>query len=307
MTCRCKAQFCYICGLKWRTCACTDTQLAAIHRQAATRREQTAAERALVEAAAEEERIILQMVEEFEAAEAIRMAREAEEQRLRDGEERRRLEAERFRAEEERIAAVNLQFLELTAEMGVLHDIQKIQIAERYELEQEMLTRTTRDKLDTLSLCHAAEMQSLAEDSRKIISISQAGFVQEYTTRLAEEQRIQAEYVDQLRQYYKGSPDAEFRVREARDELRKDQDKEYRFWDAYRRKQLQAVAEAESRKMEALRVKHASEIKTIEGRGMIVVVEWKRKRRAEGMWVDEVTRERGVMLQELEQEEYAGT
>jgi hypothetical protein len=39
MTCRCRAEFCYICGLRWRTCACTDAQLANVQQEATARRQ----------------------------------------------------------------------------------------------------------------------------------------------------------------------------------------------------------------------------------------------------------------------------
>jgi hypothetical protein len=57
--------------------------------------------------------------------------------------------------------------------------------------------------------------------------------------------------------------------------------------------------------MEALVVKQASEIKSIDGRSKIDEVEWKRKIWAESQWVEEVARERIGMLQTMEQEEYA--
>ena len=290
MTCRCKAQFCYICGLKWRTCACTDTQLATLQQQAETRRQDQTARTARAAAAAEEERIVLQMVADFERAEAERMAAEAEAQRRREEEERRR-------REEERIAAVNLRFHQLTTELESLHDVQRVLIAERYEFEVEVLKKNRQDALDTLALRHPSELQFLGAESQKRIEDSEHKFDKEYQVRLAEERRIEDDYVDQLRAFWKGKAEAEYKVREARDELRRDQDKEYKFWDSYRRKQLQAIVEGENRKMEALRVKQESEIKAVEGRAKIDEVEWRRKRWAEGKWMEVVASERVTMLQ----------
>jgi hypothetical protein len=298
MTCRCKAQFCYICGLRWRTCGCTDTQLVEIQQQATTRRHEETARAAREAAEAEEVRIALQQVADFERAEAEREAREAE--------ARRRIEEERHRRrEEERITAVNLRFHQLTDELDLLHDVQRVLVAERYEFEQEGLNRDRNDALDTLSMRHSQEVQFLGTESRAKIADAEHKFDMEYQTRLAEERRIEDNYVDELRAYWKGKPESEYKVREARDELRKDQDKEYRFWDAYRRKQLQAIFDGERRKMDALLAKQQSEIKALDGRSKIDEVEWKRKKWAEGKWVEEVTRERVVMLQAQEQEEYA--
>jgi hypothetical protein len=148
-------------------------------------------------------------------------------------------------------------------------------------------------------------MSFLSTESEKKIIDSQQKFEREYQQRYAEELRIENDYLAQLREYWNGKPEAEYRIRDARDELRRDQDKEYRFWDFYRQQQLHAIAEGEKRKMEALVVKQASEIKAIHGRAKIDEVEWKRKRWAESQWVEEVTRERVGMLQTMEQEEYA--
>jgi hypothetical protein len=307
MTCRCKAEFCYICGLRWRTCACTDAQLANVQQGAAARRQERTALTARQQAAAEEERILVQMVADFERQEADRAAREAEAQRRRDEAERLAREEERRHREEERIAAVNLRFQQLTAELETLHDVQHVHMAERYEFEVEVMKKERQDALETYSVRHPAEVQQLATESQKRISDSEYQFKQEYKLRLAEERRIEDEYVDQLRLFWQGKPDSEYKVREARDELRRDQDKEYRFWDAYRRRELMAISEGEQRRMAALNVKQQAEVKAIEGRSKIDEVEWKRKKWAEGRWVEEVTRERSAILQEMEQTEYAQT
>jgi hypothetical protein len=178
-------------------------------------------------------------------------------------------------------------------------------MAERYEFEIECMKKDRQNEIDTLSIRHPAEMSFLSTESEKKIIDSQQKFEREYQQRYAEELRIENDYLAQLREYWNGKPEAEYRIRDARDELRRDQDKEYRFWDSYRRQQLHAIAEGEKRKMEALMVKQAGEIKAIDGRAKIDEVEWKRKRWAEGQWVEEVTTERVGMLQTMEQEEYA--
>ena len=307
MTCRCKAEFCYICGLRWRTCACTDAQLANVQLEAVARRQERTAQTARQRAAAEEERILVQMVADFERQEAERTAREAEAQRRREEAERLAREEERRRREEERIAAVNHRFHQLTAELEALQDVQRVLMAERYEFEVDVLKKERQDALETFSVRHPAEIQQLGEESQKRISDSEHVFEQEYKLRLAEERRIEDEYVDQLILFWQGKPDGEYKVREARDDLRQDQDKEYRIWDSYRRRELMAISDGEKRRMEALKVKQQAEIKAVEGRSKIDEVEWKRKKWAEGKWVEEVMRERIAILQEMKQTEYART
>ena len=305
MTCRCRAQFCYICGLKWRTCACTDAQLATIQQRAETRRQDENARNARAQAEAEEERAAIRAVEEFIRAEEERQARELAAQLRREEEARRRAEEERRRREEARIAAVSGRFRGLNAELEALHDAQRVLMAERYEFETEVLKKERQDALDTLSIQHPSEVQHLASSSSAKISDSEFKFEREYKVRLTEERRIEDQYVDELRAFWEGKPDGEYKVREARDDLRRDQDREYRLWDAYRRQQLEAVWEAERKKMEALRVKQEAETRAVDGRAKIDGLEWKRKRFAENRWVEEVGRERVAMLGEMEGREYA--
>lgn len=305
MTCRCKAEFCYICGLRWRTCACTDSQLAHVQQEATARRQAQAALTARQREAAEEERLLVQIVADFERREAEQAAAEAEAQRRRDEAERAAREEERRRREEERIADVNLRFRGLNALLDALHDVQRVYMAERYEFEVNLLKKERQDALDTFSVRHPEEIQRLTAVSEKMVSDAQQKFEDEYKLRFAEERRIEDEYIEQLRAYWQGKPDAEYKVREGRNELRADQDREYRFWDSYRRRQLEAISEGEKRKMEALVMKHKAEMKTVEGRSKIDEVERKRKKWAESKWVEEVVRERVAILQEMEQAEYA--
>ncbi|KUJ11326.1 uncharacterized protein LY89DRAFT_739523 [Mollisia scopiformis] len=304
MTCRCKAEFCYICTARWRTCACTDAQLAIAQQDANVRRQERAAEIARLEAAAEEERILVQMVEDFERQEAERAAAAAEEQRLRDEEARARREEEDRRIEERRVAAIGQRFRELNSELEGLNEVQRVLIAERYEFEIEVLRKERQDALDALSVRHVPEKEALALSSEKMVFDAEYSYKQEYRTRLAEERRIEEEYIAQLQAFWQGKENAEQVVREKREELRSEQDREYKFWDAYRRKQIFAAKEGEKRKMERLMVKHGNEIKVVEGRAESDGVEWRRKVKAEGMWVEAVVRERTGMLQEMEVVEY---
>ena len=143
MTCRCKAQFCYVCGDRWKTCSCTDEQLLNIQAQVASRREEaaaqtqrTAAENARRAAEEEELRQILQEIADFERAEEERLAAELEAARIREEAEQRIRAEERRRMEEERLAAVNRKFRQLSVELEILTDVQRVLMAERYEFEK---------------------------------------------------------------------------------------------------------------------------------------------------------------------------
>lgn len=150
MTCRCKAQFCYVCGDRWHTCNCTDQQLAGLLTAAAARRQaaqvqedvqnQTAAAlereaeaaRAYQHELAEELREILQLIDEFELEEATRLAEEAEAERI-------RALALRRRREEERVRVIGRHFHNLHEEIDFLHSMQRIAMLDRYEFESKII------------------------------------------------------------------------------------------------------------------------------------------------------------------------
>lgn len=312
MTCRCKAEFCYICSARWRTCSCTDAHLTTAQQAADVRRAErvnqevvAAAEVARREAAAEEERIILQMVADFERAEAEREAAALEAQRLRDEEERRQREEERRLIEEGRIAAIGLHFHKLTIELEVLNEVQRVLMAERYEFEAELQRKERQDALDAIIVRFLASFEAMRKAAYHTVADAEAKYQHEYRTRLVEEQRIETQYLGELRAYWSSQPDGESRVLSALHEMRAEQDREYKFWDAYRKKQLFALKEGEKRKIERLIAKHEAEIKQTEGRAKIDGVEWKTRVWAEGRWVEEVSSVRVEMLAELEMGEYA--
>lgn len=297
ITCLCKAQFCYICTKKWKTCACTDADLAVIHQRAANIRQETAQRTAREIAEAEEIRLAIALVEEFERAETARLALEAEV-------EARRQEEARQKREEERILAVSRLFSQLYVELETLHAIQRVRIAERHDAEGQSLMIGRQATLDTLSLQQTKRLRALEMASEKEISDMEAKFNQEYQLRLTEERRIEDEYVAQLFTYWTGKQDAEYRIREARDELRREQDNQYQTWNARRRAELQLLVDREHRRMKSLRAKYARATREVEANVEADKLEWNRKKWAEDQWAEEVVAMRLIMLQEKEQEEY---
>jgi len=207
MTCRCKAQFCYICGRRWLTCDCTEpSELVAIEEVAETGQLEYAIN-AEAETEADEENLALQMVTDFERQEAEREEtdvegeqRTAEEERRR--EEERGREEEEQRRQEERITAVSLRFHQLTAELSSSHDAQRAIISERYESETRLLTKDLEGALTSLSMRHLSAIQRLSAESQGRIADAERRFAQEYQSRLAEERRIEEEYVRQLHGYW---------------------------------------------------------------------------------------------------------
>jgi hypothetical protein len=247
----------------------------------------------------------LQAVADFEAAEAERERLAAEARRVREEEERRIQEEERQRRVVERLAAINARFAKLTADLGALHDTQRTLIAERYEFETSRLQQALQDALDVLTIRHPAEIAALAASSKALIVAAEQKFIEEYRARQGEEKRIEEKYLSDLEAFWTGKPDGEFKIRDSRDELRRDQYEAYRNWNQYRKAQLEMLRQGEERKMESLRVKHRAEVREVEGRARIEDVEWSRTMFAEGKWVEVVLGERRAMLEEDERAEYA--
>ena len=316
MTCRCKAEFCYICSARWRTCACTDRDLEGVRQRAANNRQNHEAEIALAAAEAvfinqgnvreadrlaeieEEERQILWEVEMFVRAEAERESREAEEARL-------AMEAERQRQEEERLAGIHLLYQQLHEELDGLRCFQFNLLNERHEHESQAWKAMRQNHLDVVEICHAAEVKAQMEKTQKRVSVFQSKCAKEYKARRAEELRVEDKYVEELRAFWTGKPDAEYKILTARDDLRNERAQDYQFWESYRRAQLRALKDEEGRNLELLLERHEAEIRDAGVKDNIDALEMQMKKRSEQRWFSKVSMEREAMLEELQVQEYA--
>ncbi|KAG9232669.1 hypothetical protein BJ875DRAFT_466149 [Amylocarpus encephaloides] len=306
MTCRCKAQFCYICGLRWRTCECADAQLAGIQTRAATRRDEEAlrtARTARARAAEEEERENLRIVEEFIRQEAEREAAALAAERRRAEQRQRAEEQARRQAEEARVASLRMKYARLDMALETLHDFQRTTLVARHESENTQLSQSLKEKLEDLSLRHAQESQLLALDSQTRISDLEHTFKAQYHSRLLDERRAEDQYLDELIAFWRGKDGGEVEVRKGRDELRVATGREFAAWNEWWRGEVEACREAEAAKRGYLEKKHVSERNEVEGRGEIDDVELGWKREAEGRWVDEVVGVRWKILGGLERDE----
>ena len=160
MTCRCGAQFCYVCGARWRTCACTMEQLQQLKATATSRR----AEREKQEHADE---AWLQ-----EALEAIEAAQREEEEAWR-AELARRHQA---KYEALRGALLKLNDLQEVTMLEVhttesLEDGRKAisrraEVASKHETERKELRITTLAKITAAELEWQSDLRSRALWSR---------------------------------------------------------------------------------------------------------------------------------------------
>lgn len=249
--------------------------------------------------------LAIQMVAEFEREEEARAIAAAEAQARRDEAERVAREEEERRLEAARIESINRRFRELTAELEGLHDIQKVFISQRYEVETLRMKNQQQDTLARFFQRHPQEIQDLEMETAKRLSEAEYKFEEQYKARLAEEHRIEDKYAVDLQAFWEGKPEGDYMIREARDELRDTHRKEYKLWDAHRREQIAAIGEVGKRKMEALVIKQRAEINEAQGRSRIDEVEFKAKIAAEERWVSEVGWQRIAGLQAAEQADYA--
>ena len=246
----------------------------------------------------EEERQILLEVENFIRAEAEREIRAAEEARL-------AMEEERQRREEARLAAIHLLFKELHDELDGLAWMQLSLLDERHEQESLAWTTDRENGLGTIAVRHSAEIKAQIEKTTKKIAEFQSKFRKEYNIRRAEERRVEDKYVDELRTFWTGKSDAEYKIGIARDELRSERAQDYRYWKSYRRAQLKSLEDGEDMEMAFLLKRHEAEVQDVSVRSEDVTVELKKKKWSENKWFTEVSMERRVMLEELQVQEYA--
>ncbi|KAI0408889.1 hypothetical protein F4802DRAFT_616687 [Xylaria palmicola] len=310
MTCRCGAQFCYVCGAPWRTCGCTPGQLARVKLRAeAAGRE--AAERAALEDDAVREAV--RVVEAFVREEA-RRAEEERRERVRFLEERRVAELQRrIRAETARRRAVAAEFEGMRAAVAALHEEQKALQAQAQAERRRRFEACERNGLARFREVQALEREARREETEARLAERDAQVRREYAARGAEERRIEEQYVARLRAYWagrapqgeegeEGEVEAEVEVQTALRQLRRRMDAGFGVWRAWADAQLDAHAGHLEREMAVFEAQqqeaeqHGHE-RVREGRAAL---EWRGA--AEVRWMDEAAAARARMLAEMEVE-----
>lgn len=300
MTCRCGAEFCYVCGARWRTCTCSMEQLTNLKSEATARR-RARLERETQEAAEIQE--ALRLVEEFEREEALKAELLRQEQERLAEERRQRELEERIRREEERRQAVEAKFQEHREIFTHIHELQRVIVQRDHKSEEANLENDNAAALADLR-------EKLELDREKLNSATKVKFAKreyalncEFAARVAEERRIEEQYHAKLNVYWSHRPDGEVRVEVAMKELKRKMDNGYQSWERWRESELgdylwglreeqvireELMQESERRLAESTREDQ---------------IALSLRKVAELRWVDEVIEERRRMLTDMETDE----
>ncbi|KAJ1331485.1 ariadne-1 [Microdochium nivale] len=303
MTCRCGAEFCYVCGARWRTCHCTMDQLAAVKSEADRRRQRRQELEAEQEAELQE---ILRQIEEFEREIALKGELLRQEQERVAEEQRQRELEERIRQEQARRQEVVVKFEGLREAFGRLHETQRSIIDDAHAREDQEAASEHTAKVESLKERHAGELAKLVAIAEEQIRTRQETSESEYAARLADEQQLEEQYASQLKLYWAGKPNGQKNLEASLKEFCLRMDRGFTTWrkwmdgelDTYKwlvreeqTIQAELMANAERRLHDANRAAATAQMQ---------------RRAGQLRWVDVVVEERAIMLREMEDAEIHG-
>ncbi|KAK0731160.1 hypothetical protein B0H67DRAFT_639583 [Lasiosphaeris hirsuta] len=297
MTCRCGAQFCYVCGLVWRTCVCTTAQLATIKQQAMVRRAEREAKRTVEEAWL---RDALRQIDEAEqeqrrkdeAAHAAEVAKRQEHRRLRA--------IERARREEIRLAELEIRYENLKNSLAKVDVLQAAHIRKEHRREDKELAALAAEERDALARKHDTGRSELRSSTAAKIEARELELERDYRIRVAWEKRLEDEYAAVLVAFWADKTGGHPRYEHGIREYMIQNDRRMDIWRRRKDEELgkfryEAEEELAVREevMEAMRVRQNEELAEREA-------ELTRKHRVEEKWCVLVAAERLRLLEELE-------
>lgn len=235
MTCRCGAEFCYVCGARWPSCACTMDQLAAVKRSAEARRRTRRARQEAEEAEAAE---AVRLVAEFEREEA----RKAELLRQEQEERERRALERRIEKELARRLGVELAFQGLRETLAAIHGRQMDAVTAALDEERRILEMDAAATLGAMEERHGALRESIAANTEATILEHRASLDHEYAARAREELHLEREYLSKLVEYYRGKADGAQKILAAMNDLECKMDSRFRTWQKWMHNELETFA-----------------------------------------------------------------
>ncbi|KAI1335667.1 hypothetical protein F5Y15DRAFT_243697 [Xylariaceae sp. FL0016] len=300
MTCRCGAQFCYVCGATWRTCGCTMQQLADLKQNADMR---CAARRDREDREAKEAAEAVRQVEEFLREEARKTELLRQEQERIAEERRRKLLEERIRQEFERRKRVAIKFEELRKILDSLHDAQLGIVRQEHDTEQDIIETKARSGQNELHSQQLEARETLIAETQSKIMNRETAYQKDYAARVVEERRIEDKFHAQLKLYWAGKEGGEETAEAALKEFKRKMDSCFAAWKKWADQALEqyrhAVQEEEAIQMEIMR-----EIeKRLQSNMLQTQRAFAERKSADLQWVRAVIEEREKMLSNMENDE----
>lgn len=308
MTCKCRAEFCYVCGSRWPTCSCTerdaDTKRANVRERRQRRDEALDAEAADIAQAIAE-------IEEMERQEEE--ARRLEEERIRREEEEMLVILEFQRKEEEaaRLAAAKLaeqewlRILEASCKedcekiQKVLQQVIDYQKAALISQHEEQLTAEEKKREETTENIKK-QLSKVLENISKRYETQIEALVNKHETELCNLNTEQDEEEDsvfvQMQVRLRGKPNKEARTEKVLDDLHKQHLEQREELRASHRTSLDRIRQSEIIDIEGIRRARRDDLSAVHARELCFKRHMGIQIGAERHYFELVTKRRMAML-----------